>query len=56
MESDKNTNYKSVITQYYEKDNYLSDVRDQVKLITPEIEILGELNEFEKKIDSLIKT
>lgn len=55
-ESDKNTNYKSLITQFYEKDNHLADVRDQVKPITPEIDILDELNDFEKKIDALIKT
>jgi hypothetical protein len=39
-ESDKNTNYKSLITQYYEKDNHLSDVKEEIKTITPEIEIL----------------
>lgn len=55
-EVDKNANYKNLIAQYYEKDNHLSDVRDEIRSITPEIEILDELNEFEKKIDNLIKT
>lgn len=39
-ESDKTTNYKNLLTQYYDKDNHLSDVRDQVRAITPEIDIL----------------
>lgn len=55
-DSDKTTNYKNLLTQYYDKDNHLSDVRDQVRAITPEIDILDELNDFEKKIDALIKT
>lgn len=55
-DSDKTSNYKNLLTQYYDKDNHLSDVRDQVRAITPEIDILDELNEFEKKIDALIKT
>ena len=53
---DKNANYKNLITQYYDRDPHLSDVKNQIKTITPDIEILEELNEFEKKIDSLIKT
>jgi hypothetical protein len=55
-DSDKSTNYKNLLAQYYDKDNHLSDVRDQVRTITPEIDILDELNDFEKKIDALIKT
>lgn len=55
-DSDKTTNYKNLLTQYYDKDNHLSDVREEVRAITPEIDILDELNEFEKKIDALIKT
>jgi hypothetical protein len=53
---DKNTNYKNLLTQYYDKDNHLSDVRDQLRSITPEIDILDELADFERKIDALIKT
>lgn len=26
-DTDKNTNYKNLLTQYYDKDNQLSDVR-----------------------------
>lgn len=55
-ESDKNANYKSLISQYYDRDPQLSDIKFEIKSITPEIDILEELNEFEKKIDSLIKT
>ncbi len=55
-ESDKNANYKNLISQYYDRDPHLNDVKNQIKSITPEISILEELNEFEKKIDSLIKT
>ena len=55
-EPDKNANYKNLISQYYDRDPHLSDVKDQLRAITPEIDILDELNDFEKKIDSLIKT
>lgn len=55
-ETDKNANYKSLISQYYDRDPHLSDVKAQIKTITPEIDVLDELNEFEKKIDGLIKT
>lgn len=55
-EGDKNANYKSLITQYYEKDNHLADLRPQLRTTTPEIDILDELNDFERKIDALIKT
>lgn len=27
-ESDKNTNYKNLIAQYYERDPHLSDIKD----------------------------
>ena len=55
-ESDKTTNYKNIIAQYYERDPHLSDIKAEIKSITPEIDILDELNDFEKKIDALIKT
>lgn len=55
-ETEKSTNYKNLLTQYYDKDNHLSDVRQEVRTITPEIDILDELTEFEHKIDALIKT
>lgn len=55
-ETDKNANYKNLIGQYYDRDPHLADVKQQLKSITPEILILDELNDFEKKIDSLIKT
>jgi hypothetical protein len=55
-EVDKNTNYKSLLTQYYDKDNHLSDVRQEIRSVTPEIDILDELTDFERKIDALIKT
>lgn len=53
---DKNANYKNIITQYYDRDPHLSDVKSEIKTITPDIEVLEELTEFEKKIDALIKT
>jgi hypothetical protein len=36
-ETDKNANYKSLISQYYDRDPHLSDVKYQIKSITPEI-------------------
>ena len=55
-ESDKSSNYKNLIAQYYDRDPHLTDVKTEIKSITPEIDILDELNEFERKIDALIKT
>ena len=55
-ESDKSSNYKNLIAQYYDLDPLLPDVKTEIKSITPEIDILDELNEFERKIDALIKT
>jgi len=52
---EKNINYKNLISQYYDKDHHLNDVKPIVRTVTPEIEIMNELNEFEKKIDTLIK-
>ena len=48
-------NYKALIAQYYEHDPLLQDVKTEVAAISPDIEILTELNKFEQKIDSLIK-
>lgn len=55
-EGDRHANYKNLISQYYERDAQLSDVRAEVRAVTPEIDILEELNDFERKIDTLIKT
>lgn len=55
-ENDKVTNYKNIIAQYYQRDPHLSDIKQEINNITPEIQILDQLNEFEKKIDALIKT
>lgn len=55
-ETDKNANYKNLISQYYDRDPHLGDIKGQIRSITPEVDVLDELNEFEKKIDGLIKT
>lgn len=39
-DSEKAANYKNLLTQYYDKDNQLSDVRDEVRKVTPDIDIL----------------
>lgn len=36
-ESDKNANYKNLLAQYYDRDPHLSDVKEQIRSITPEI-------------------
>ena len=53
---EKHTNYKNLITQYYNKDPLLSDSSAHLAKEFPEIEILETLNTFEKKLDALIKT
>ena len=55
-ESEKHANYKNLITQYYNKDPFLSDQAGSLRKDFPEIEILETLNNFEKKLDALIKT
>lgn len=45
-QSDKSSNYKNLIAQYYDRDPHLTDVKAEIKSITPEIDILDELNEF----------
>ena len=41
---DKNVNYKSLITQYYDRDPHLSDVKPEIKSITPDTDVLEELS------------
>ena len=36
-EYDKNANYKNLLTQYYDRDPHLNDVKSQVRAITPDI-------------------
>lgn len=42
-ENEKATNYKNMIAQYYERDPHLSDIKQQLTNITPEIQILDQL-------------
>jgi hypothetical protein len=48
QEYDKNANYKNIITQYYDRDPQLGDIKPQIRAITPEVDILDELNDFER--------
>ena len=41
---DKNANYKGLIAQYYDRDPHLTDVKQEVQKITPDVQILEELN------------
>ena len=54
-EIEKNINYKNLITQYYNRDSQLKDVKEKLKVDAPEIQILETLNSFDKKLDNLIK-
>lgn len=54
-DSERSSNYKALLTQYYDRDPQLRDVYGQINSITPEIELLDDLTAFDRQIDALIK-
>lgn len=54
-ETEKYVNYKNLIASFYDHGTEKHDIEFILRQITPDVDILNHLIDFEKTIDSLIK-